>query len=141
MLDRLIFRFLQSLYALPSGSVAIEMNDESKKGPLSADGERPAATHNYRTVIRSARFTPEEWATVEERAAAVGLSPSRFLRHVALGTPLGRRINQQAVAALNRLGVNLNNLLRLALRSGQPLLAAEASDLLKQLRERLQNFL
>ncbi len=117
------------------------MNGNDKDGHLSADGERPAATQNFRTVIRSARFTPEEWETVEERAAAVGLSPSRFLRQVALGTPLGRRINQQAVVALNRLGVNLNNLVRLALRSGQPILAAEATDLLKQLRERLQNFL
>ena len=108
---------------------------------MSADGERPGDARTYRTVIRSARFTPEEWTTVQERAAAVGLSPSRFLRQVALGAPLGRRINQQAVAAFNRLGVNLNNLVRLAFRSGQPILAAEATDLLKQLRERLQNFL
>ena len=107
---------------------------------MSTDGELPGATRIYRTVIRSARFTPEEWDAVQERAAAVGLSPSRFLRQVALGEPLGRRINQQAVAAFNRLGVNLNNLVRLAFRSGQPLLAAEATDLLKQLRERLQSF-
>ena len=107
---------------------------------MSANGERPGA-ETYRTVIRSARFTPEEWATVQERAAAVGLSPSRFLRQVALGTPLGHRINQQAVVAFNRVGVNLNNLVRVAIRSGQPLLAAEVTDLLKQLRERLQSFL
>jgi hypothetical protein len=114
--------------------------DHEEERNLSADDERPGAAPIYRTVIRSARFTPEEWTTVQERAAAVGLSPSRFLRHVALGTPLGRRINQQAVAAFNRLGVNLNNLVRLAFRSGQPLLVAEATDLLKQLRERLQSF-
>jgi hypothetical protein len=107
---------------------------------LSADGERPGA-ETYRTVIRSARFTPEEWATVQERATSVGLSPSRFLRQVALGTLLGRRINQQAIAAFNRVGVNLNNLVRLAFRSGQPVLAAEATELLKQLRERLESFL
>ena len=117
-----------------------EIKDD-RKGDLAADAEKSAATQIYRTVIRSARFTPEEWAAVEERAATVGLSPSRFLRHVALGAPLGHRINQQAVTALNRLGVNLNNLMRLAFRSGQPLLAAEAADLLKQLRERLQSFL
>lgn len=115
--------------------------DHEEKRDLGADGERPGAARIYRTVIRSARFTPEEWTTVQERAAAVGLSPSRFLRQVALGAPLGRRINQQAVTAFNRLGVNLNNLVRLAFRSGQPLLAAEATDLLKQLRERLQSFL
>lgn len=114
-------------------------DDHEEKRDLSAEGEPPGAARIYRTVIRSARFTPEEWTTVQERAAAVGLSPSRFLRQVALGAPLGR-INKEAVAAFNRLGVNLNNLVRLAFRSGQPVLAAEATDLLKQLNERLQSF-
>lgn len=92
-------------------------------------------------MIRSARFTAEEWIAVQQRAAVAGLSPSRFLRSVALGTPLGRRVNAEAVLALNRAGINLNNLIRLATRSGQPLVAAEAADVLKQLRERLRNFL
>jgi hypothetical protein len=103
---------------------------------LSADAEKPGAEH--RTVIRSARFTVTEWAAVQERARIVGLSPSRYLRHVALGIPLGRRANAEAVVALNRVGVNLNNLVRLAIRSGQPLVAAEIADLLEQLRERLR---
>lgn len=100
-----------------------------------------ATVEAHRTVIRSARFTPEEWATVRERAAAIGLSPSRYLRQVALGTALGRRINAEAVLALNRAGVNLNNLVRVAIRSDQPLLAAEVAGVLEELRERLQGLL
>jgi hypothetical protein len=95
----------------------------------------------HRTVIRSARFTPEEWQTVQERAAAVGLSPARFLRSVALGAPLGRRINSEAVLALNRVGVNLNNLVRLATRTAQPFVEAEVAALLDQLRDRLRELL
>ncbi len=102
-------------------------------------GRTAAETH--RTVIRSVRFTPEEWATVQERAATVGLSPSRYLRLVALGTPLGRRVNAEAVLALNRAGVNLNNLVRLAIRNGQSLIAADVTRVLEELRETLRGLL
>ena len=98
-------------------------------------------TKTFRTVIRSARFTPEEWATVQERAAEVRLSPARFLRFVALGTPLGRRINAKAIAALNHAGSVLNNCVRLAERNDQPLLASEVREVLELLRERLRSFL
>lgn len=107
---------------------------------MSADPDKPP-TKPHRTVIRSARFTPEEWETVQERAAAAGLSPSRFLRSVALGSPLGRRVNAEAVLALNRVGVNLNNLIRLATRTAQPFVASEVTDLLNQLRNRLRELL
>ena len=98
-------------------------------------------TKTFRTVIRSARFTPEEWATVQERAAEVRLSPARFLRFVALGTPLGRRINAKAIAALNHAGAVLNNCVRLAERYDQPLLASEVREVLELFRERLRSFL
>jgi hypothetical protein len=104
---------------------------------VSADSSKPP-DNPHRTVIRSARFTPEEWGAVKERAAVAGLTPARFLRTVALGAPLGQRINRDAVLALNRVGVNLNNLVRLAIRSGQPSVAAEAAAVLKQLHERLE---
>lgn len=107
---------------------------------LKSDSEA-AKSEAHRTVIRSARFTPEEWESVRQRAAVVGLSSSRYLRHVALGTPLGHRVNAEAVLALNRVGVNLNNLIRLAIRSEQPTLAAEAAGVLEELRERLRDLL
>lgn len=102
-------------------------------------GRTAAETH--RTVIRSVRFTPEEWAAVKERADLVGLSPARYLRQVALGTPLGRRVNAEAVLALNRAGVNLNNLVRLAIRNGQPLVGGEVTSVLEELRETLRGLL
>lgn len=95
----------------------------------------------FRTVIRSARFTPEEWAAVQQRAAEVRLSPARFLRYVALGTPLGRRLNAEVVVALNRAGVVLNNCVRIAIRNDQPLIASEVREVLDMLRERLRCFL
>ncbi|MFL6237303.1 MAG: plasmid mobilization protein [Thermoanaerobaculia bacterium] len=106
---------------------------------MSTDPDKPTPPH--RTVIRSARFTPEEWGAVRERAATAGLSPSRFLRSVALGSPLGRRMNAEAVLALNRVGVNLNNLIRLAIRTDQPFVVADVTDLLNQLRDRLRELL
>jgi hypothetical protein len=108
---------------------------------VSADPNLPPAEPPHRTVIRSSRFTPEEWKTVQQRAATAGLSPSRFLRSVALGAPLGRRVNAEAVLALNRVGVNLNNLIRLAIRTSQPFVAADVNALLDQLRDRLRDLL
>jgi hypothetical protein len=101
----------------------------------------PAAVETHRTVIRSVRFNPEEWKTVRERAATVGLSPARYLRQVALGTPLGRRVNAEAVLALNRAGVNLNHLVRLAIRNGQPLISDEVTGVLDELRQTLRGLL
>jgi hypothetical protein len=108
---------------------------------LPATPPESAAPTSRRTVIRSCRFSSDEWASVQSKAAALGLSPSRFLRHVALGTSLGRRIDAQAVVALNRVGVNLNHLVKLALRDGQPLVAAEASQVLTLLRDQLRRLL
>jgi hypothetical protein len=95
----------------------------------------------FRTIIRSSRFTPEEWATIEEYAAAVGLSPSRYMRQASLRTPFSRRLNHEVIVALNRIGVNLNNMIRLAIRSGQAFIAADAADVLARLRERLESLL
>jgi hypothetical protein len=105
-----------------------------------SDRPQSAAKPN-RTIIRSARFTPEEWEQVQARAAMAGLSPSRFLRSVALGTPLGRRVNTEAVIALNRVGVNLNNLVRLATRTAQPFVVAEINSILQLLKERMRDLL
>jgi uncharacterized linocin/CFP29 family protein len=107
---------------------------------MGEDIDKPQ-TKIFRTVIRSARFTPEEWATVQERAAEARLSPARFLRFVALGTPLGRRVDAEAVGALNRAGSVLNNCVRIASRNDQPLLASEVREVLELLRERLRSFL
>ncbi len=91
--------------------------------------------------VHSCRFSPDEWQLVVDRATAAGFSPSRFQRMAALGAPLGRRVNNHAVVALNRLGVNLNTMLKISLRTGQMPAATELSQLLAELRQQLSNLL
>jgi hypothetical protein len=122
------------------------MLNDNPPDRIQSDEDRSAenqqrGTQAFRTVIRSVRFTPEEWTTVQEHAAEVGLSPSRYLRQAALRTPFARRVNRDAIVALNRVGVNLNNMIRIAIRSGQSFLAAEAEDVLSRLRKGLESFL
>jgi hypothetical protein len=143
IIDSVISWFLESR---PSDGLSAlrSSNIQTQKVPLRPDdtlSSEPPTEQTHRTVIRSVRFTPEEWATVKERAATVGLSPSRFLRQVALGTPFGRRVNAEAVIALNRAGVNLNNLVRRANRNGQPLIGGEVTGVLEELRETLRGLL
>jgi Mobilization protein NikA len=72
-----------------------------------------ATTQLHRTLVRSTRFTPEEWARLEERARLCGLAPARYLREVALGfEPKVRAgaIERQLLYHLARIGNNLNQL-------------------------------
>lgn len=67
-------------------------------------------------------MTPEEFAVACERAAAAGLSPSSYGRTLLLGTsgprarrspPLNAELLAHAVAQLNRVGSNLNQIARI----------------------------
>ncbi|WP_432280812.1 plasmid mobilization protein [Rubrivirga litoralis] len=69
-----------------------------------------------KSVVRSVRFSPEEWGRVERWAGEAEVSPSRYVREATLrrrpqARPAGVRAD--AVTALNRVGVNLNQLVRL----------------------------
>jgi hypothetical protein len=90
--------------------------------PPSASGDESSALESgrlFRTVVRSARFTVAEWLLVRARAARVGLSPGRYLRHAALGARLGGRVDERALAALGKIGANLNQLARAANTAGE----------------------
>ncbi|WP_343501953.1 plasmid mobilization protein [Alloyangia pacifica] len=68
------------------------------------------------------RLSDDERAQIEDRARANGVTFSRFLRHAALDLDLPpRRVNIEAetVAALNRVGGNLNQIAKAANRSGR----------------------
>lgn len=74
-----------------------------------------------KSIVRSVRFTPEEWAQVEAWAAEASVSPSRYVREATLqrrpqAKPRG--VRAEAVRELNRVGVNLNQLVRLVHRAG-----------------------
>lgn len=70
-----------------------------------------------KSVVRSVRFSPEEWGHVEMWAAEASVSPSRYVREATLRRRPGAKpkgVRAEAVRALNRVGQNLNQLVRLA---------------------------
>jgi hypothetical protein len=70
------------------------------------------------TLVKPVRFAPEEWEKIQFRASQVHLPPSTYVRETALGYRLSSRINSAAIAALGRIGNNLNQLARLANTTG-----------------------
>jgi hypothetical protein len=87
-------------------------------------------------------MTAEEFAVMRERAAAAGLSPSSYGRAVLLGTPgprarrsppLNAELLAHAVAQLNKVGSNLNQVAHL-LNAGRAAGSKEAVDALTDTR-------
>ncbi len=94
----------------------------------------PPAT---RTLIRGVRFSPAEWATVEEQASLSGQPPTRYVREAALGAELRARpgaLDREAVYHLARLGNNLNQVAK-ALNEGRG--AGDVAGVLAELRQLL----
>ncbi|SEB50576.1 plasmid mobilization protein [Rhodobacter sp. 24-YEA-8] len=63
------------------------------------------------------RAAPEEWRSVNEKAKRIGMPVATYARHSALMQPMpeqSTRIDAEAVAALNRLGGNLNQIAKSA---------------------------
>lgn len=68
--------------------------------------------------VRSVRFTPEEWELIQQEAHSANLRPSTFLRRAGLNRQVLHRTTPEAIQALNRVGVNLNQLARVANATG-----------------------
>ena len=76
-----------------------------------------------RTVLRPARFTPEEAATFDAKAAPYG-GTSAFIRHIALDQPLPRskvelQLLAKVLAELGKIGSNINQI-AYHLNAGRP---------------------
>lgn len=96
------------------------MNDLGK-----AIGRPKAAPGEGRVAVVSVRLTTFERAGVEAKAAQSGLSLSDFCRRAILGHRVTastepQQVNTEALVELNRVGVNLNQVARVANR-GEPL--------------------
>ena len=92
----------------------------------------------HRTLVKSVRFSPEEWETVRGRADEVALSPARYLREAALGKRLAPRANAQAVHQLARVGNNLNQLARAANTNRRVKLSHRLGQVLSQVEEAIE---
>jgi hypothetical protein len=91
------------------------------------------------------RLLPDERASIEARAAALGLSPTAYARRRILGgklaTVAARKADPALVLAVNRAGVNLNQITR-ALNSDMGHVPRELSNALQRLNrllDRLQD--
>jgi len=84
-----------------------------------------------KSVVRSVRFSPEEWARVEAWAEDARVSPSRYVREATLRrrpAEKPRGVRAEAVRELNRVGGNLNQLVRLAHQARQDQRAGKRTD-------------
>lgn len=103
-------------------SVSHPTIDDARTGGQASDGEATASRRvtaprprARREIHRAQRWTPTEWARVTERAWACGMTPSRFVREVAVGAqPKGHHHARQsrAIYELGRIGTDLRARLR-----------------------------
>ncbi len=89
-------------------------------GPLPPPLDATLAGNLSRTV--GTRFTASQYELIEERAKSCGLSVAAYVRTLVRGgTPVARRSEvRSAIVAVNRVGTNLNQLVKLA-NSGTPM--------------------
>ena len=90
----------------------------------------------FKTEIVSVRMSPDELRDVSRRAHDCGKCLSTFMRTVALGSiprARPRRIEQEAVYQLGRIGNNLNQLTRVANSTGRVAEAHRLQEVLDEL--------
>lgn len=95
-----------------------------------------------RTERLNLRLTLAERAAIETKAASAGVPPTDYARRVALGSRLAvvsaQVADPQLVLALNRIGVNLNQIAH-ALNSQAGVSPAELSQTLARLNQLLDH--
>lgn len=104
---------------------------------------RPRKEHiEARSERLNLRLTQGERATLEAKAAAAGVPPSDYARRVALGGRLAivqtKAADPQLVLALNRIGVNLNQIAR-AINVHSGFSPADLSQILARLNQLLDD--
>ena len=92
------------------------------------------------TLIRGIRFSPTQWAAVEEHARQCGLPSATYVRQTALKAVPRRRCRvreSNVIYHLGRIGNNLNQLARRH-NAGEPVARAEVLEALAKLRAALK---
>ena len=114
----------------------------SENAVVHAQPPRSGSQRRQRSKCYQIAMTPEEFVVARERAAAAGLSPSSYGRTLLLGTsgprarrspPLNAELLAHAVAQLNRVGSNLNQIAK-TLNSAQAVGGKEALTTLADTR-------
>lgn len=119
------------------------MNTNARVQPPPPSG-RSGSNKRQRDGAVLVRLLPDERATVEEKARAVGLSLAGFLRACGIGTPGPRArrsptVNAEALgratAALNKVGSNLNQIAHVLNSGGAMGMARDYEKTLAVVRE------
>lgn len=86
------------------------------------------------------RLTIAERVALEESARACGIGPTDYARRRTLGLPVAPRVqaDPSIVIALNRIGVNINQIAKV-LNSGGQIPPAELQTILHRLNETLDD--
>lgn len=92
-----------------------------------------------KTRVQSIRFTPYEWVLIRLKAGSANLPPSTFVRRAALSRRILHRTTPEAIQALNRVGVNLNQLAHVANATGQ--VPPELYSVLQRIEEAVDELL
>lgn len=104
-----------------------ELQAATGQGGGSMAPRRPAAPARRAGKFVAVRCTPDEYAALQAKAAAAGLTVSGYLRAAALGSPGVRSARRppvereelaRALGLLGRYGGNLNQLARMANTTG-----------------------
>ena len=83
-------------------------------------GGRPTLPDSERRVHRiGVNVNEAERAIIEARAEVVGLSVSVYLRQAGVGAKLSARVNDRVYHGLSHLGVNINQMARVANATGR----------------------
>jgi len=114
--------------AVPFSSLLPEPRAEKEKGAREKKG-RSKSTKRQRMRSFMVRVTDAEFAAIRDRASATGLAAAAYLRACALGDkgprakrapPVQGDLLAQAIAALNRVGNNLNQIAHHLNAGGSP---------------------
>ena len=96
------------------------MTEPEAKSARSRGGRPRLPEKERRTYRRFLVATNEaECARIEELAEAAGMKPTAFLRESAIKRTISWRVNAAARRELRRIGVNLNQLTRVANTTGR----------------------
>ena len=112
----------------------------AQEGALGAVPE-VASRPQLRTEAVLVRLSPEERRRIREHARACGKGTSTYMREASLGLKprvRPRRLEQQAVYQLGRLGNNLNQLARAANATGQFEESRRLQEILDELLETIR---
>ena len=88
-------------------------------GRVRSRGGRPRLSGEERRAHRiGVSLNEAEREAIMAKAEAVGLRPAAYLRQAGLGARLSARVNDRAYHQLSRIGVNLNQVARVANAAG-----------------------